>query len=55
MKKGRKNEAIGGLRLRPKLSLSDTISNTIMSEKIVVAVFWILVILLIIWLLSVLG
>ena len=41
--------------MRPKLSLSDTISNMIMSEKIATAAIWILFILLFIWLLSMLS
>jgi hypothetical protein len=51
----KKNDDMRGLQLRPKLSLSDTISNLVMSEKIAITVVWILFILLIIWLLSMLS
>ena len=56
MKKGkkanRKKNFLDKLHLRSKLSLSENIFDKILSEKITKAVFWILLILLIIWLLS---
>jgi len=51
----KKKEDMRGLHLKPKLSVSETVSNMIMSEKITIAVIWILFILLLIWLLSMLS
>jgi len=58
MKKGkkanRKKDILDRMHLRSKFSLSENIFDKILFEKITKAVFWILLILLIIWLLSIL-